>query len=57
MLRPGLLYRAAMEGATFSLLAGMRRLQDYGLAARCAAAEAPTPWDAGCRRKWRSLPS
>lgn len=33
MLRPGLLFRAAMEGATFSLLAGMRRLQDYGLAA------------------------
>ncbi|KAL4436739.1 hypothetical protein ABPG75_003878 [Micractinium tetrahymenae] len=33
MLRPGLLYRAAMEGATFSLLAGMRRLQEYGLAA------------------------
>lgn len=31
LLRPGLLYRAAMEGATFSLVAGLRRVQDLGL--------------------------
>ncbi|PRW34012.1 Xylulokinase [Chlorella sorokiniana] len=33
LMRPGLLYRAAMEGATFTLLAGMQRMKDYGLAA------------------------
>ena len=33
LMRPGLLYRAAMEGATFTLLAGMLRMRDYGLAA------------------------
>lgn len=38
LARPGLLYRAAMEGATFTLLAGMRQLQDFGLSPRCAAA-------------------
>ncbi len=32
-MRPGLLYRAAMEGATFTLLAGMQRMKDYGIAA------------------------
>ncbi|GAB4823554.1 hypothetical protein N2152v2_010600 [Parachlorella kessleri] len=31
---PGLIYRAAMEGASFSLLAGMRRLGAYGLEAK-----------------------
>lgn len=31
LARPGLLYRAAMEGATFSLLAGYKQLQRYGL--------------------------
>ena len=25
-MRPGLLYRAALEGATYSLLAGLRRM-------------------------------
>lgn len=29
-LRPGLLYRAALEGATFSLLAGLRRMRELG---------------------------
>ncbi|GMH33976.1 hypothetical protein BSKO_01810 [Bryopsis sp. KO-2023] len=29
-MRPGLLYRAAMEGATFTLLAGLRRMQEMG---------------------------
>ena len=33
LLRPGVLYRAALEGVTFSLLAGMRRLESYGLKA------------------------
>lgn len=33
LIRPGLLYRAAMEGATFSLVAGMQRMQDFGVAA------------------------
>lgn len=33
LMRPGLLYRAAMEGATFTLLAGMQRMKDYGIAA------------------------
>lgn len=33
LFRPGLLFRAAMEGATFGLLGGMRRMQDFGLAA------------------------
>lgn len=33
LLRPGLLYRAAMEGATFSLLAGLRQMQVYGVEA------------------------
>eukprot|EP00891_Asterochloris_glomerata_P002942 jgi/Astpho2/2942/Aster-01084 len=33
-LRPGLLYRAAMEGATFSLLAGMKMMESYGLKAK-----------------------
>eukprot|EP00877_Chromochloris_zofingiensis_P014117 jgi/Chrzof1/895/Cz01g32300.t1 len=33
-LRPGLLYRAAFEGATFSLRAGMQRMTDLGLVAR-----------------------
>jgi len=32
-LRPGLLYRAAMEGATFSILAGYRYMQSMGLKA------------------------
>jgi xylulokinase len=31
MLRPGLLYRAALEGATLSLAAGLQRAQDLGL--------------------------
>ncbi|KAI8467892.1 MAG: Xylulokinase [Monoraphidium minutum] len=34
LLRPGLLYRAAMEGATFSLRAGLARMQDLGMTAR-----------------------
>ncbi|KAK9901627.1 hypothetical protein WJX75_005679 [Coccomyxa subellipsoidea] len=33
-MRPGLLYRAALEGATFSLLNGMRMLEKYGVSAR-----------------------
>lgn len=32
-LRPGLLYRAALEGATFSLFAGMALLRQHGAAA------------------------
>lgn len=32
-LRPGLLYRAAMEGATFSLLAGLKKMEGYGVKA------------------------
>ena len=32
-LRPGLLYRAAMEGATFALAAGVDRLKELGVAA------------------------
>lgn len=31
LARPGLLYRAAIEGATFSLLAGLRRMEALGL--------------------------
>ncbi|KAL1514897.1 hypothetical protein AB1Y20_003979 [Prymnesium parvum] len=34
--RPGLLYRAALEGATFSLLAGLRAMQERGVPADCA---------------------
>ena len=30
---PAVLFRAAMEGTTFSLLAGMQRMQDMGIAA------------------------
>eukprot|EP00413_Alexandrium_margalefii_P014186 CAMPEP_0204549252 /NCGR_PEP_ID=MMETSP0661-20131031/24199_1 /ASSEMBLY_ACC=CAM_ASM_000606 /TAXON_ID=109239 /ORGANISM="Alexandrium margalefi, Strain AMGDE01CS-322" /LENGTH=162 /DNA_ID=CAMNT_0051556187 /DNA_START=10 /DNA_END=495 /DNA_ORIENTATION=+ len=33
-LRPGLLYRAALEGATFALLTGYRRMQELGLEAK-----------------------
>ncbi len=33
LARPGLLYRAALEGATYSLLAGLRRMQSLGLVA------------------------
>ena len=33
LLRPGLLFRAAMEGAMFSLLAGLHRLRGFGLGA------------------------
>lgn len=33
-MRPGLLYRAALEGATFSLYAGMRRMEEHGAVAR-----------------------
>ncbi len=32
-LRPGLLYRAALEGATFSLYAGMQRMKEHGAVA------------------------
>lgn len=32
LLRPGLLYRAALEGATFSLRAGLERMRALGLA-------------------------
>eukprot|EP00887_Chlorella_sp_A99_P008128 scaffold12.g8128.t1 len=31
LLRPGLLYRAALEGCTFSLLAGLRRMEAHGV--------------------------
>ncbi|CAK0770836.1 hypothetical protein CVIRNUC_003807 [Coccomyxa viridis] len=33
-MRPGLLYRAALEGATFSLVNGMRMLEKYGVTAK-----------------------
>mmetsp|Transcript_4603 Transcript_4603/g.13232 ORF Transcript_4603/g.13232 Transcript_4603/m.13232 type:complete len:479 (+) Transcript_4603:228-1664(+) len=33
-LRPGLLYRAALEGATFSLYAGMQHLKKHGVEAK-----------------------
>lgn len=32
--RPGLIYRAAMEGATFTLLAGLKRMQETGFVAK-----------------------
>lgn len=32
--RPGLIYRAAMEGATFTLLAGLKRMQATGFVAK-----------------------
>lgn len=35
LARPGLLYRAALEGATFSLLAGLRAMQEHGVPADC----------------------
>jgi len=31
LLRPGILYRSAMEGATFSLLRGLRLMKEYGI--------------------------
>jgi hypothetical protein len=34
LMRPGLLYRAAMEGVTFGLVAGMHRMKASGVAAR-----------------------
>ncbi|KAK9842150.1 hypothetical protein WJX84_001783 [Apatococcus fuscideae] len=32
-LKPGVVYRAALEGATFALLRGMKMMEDYGVAA------------------------
>jgi len=37
LLRPGLLYRAALEGATFSLVAGLERMQARGRVCSWAA--------------------
>ena len=33
MVNPGVAYRAAMEGATYSLLAGVRRMSELGMPA------------------------
>ncbi len=33
-LRPGLLYRAALEGVTFNLFGGLARMREFGLKPR-----------------------
>ena len=35
LARPGLVYRAALEGATFSLLVGLRAMQRHGVPVDC----------------------